>query len=97
MPNASRPSCKVDGVERKALARTTVLIERRGKAGKSSKNKPKGLKPSRQYDQLLEVIVRHFDDVYQQLNEHMRLIATIQQQVNGLIESARRLSNPRQE
>jgi hypothetical protein len=36
--------------------------------------------------------VLRFDDVYQQLNEHMRLIATLQQQVRGLTAPARRLS-----
>jgi hypothetical protein len=72
----------------------TVLTERRRKVGKPRKNKPKGLRPSRQQIELLEMIVRHFDDVYQQLNEHLKLIATIRQQVNGLIASASRLSKP---
>ena len=62
--------------------------------GKPRKNKSKGLKPSRQQNELLEMIVRHFEDVHQQLNEQMKLIATIRQQVNGLIASANRLSKP---
>jgi hypothetical protein len=64
---------------------------RRRKVSKPGRNDPKSVKPPRQVD-VLNTIVTHFEDVYQQLNQHMRLIATLQQQVkhvNMLIATGR--------
>lgn len=62
----------------------TGKIGRRGKIGKPGKKGPKGLKPTFPEHKVLAMIVTHFDAVYQQLNEQIRLIAKIQEQVNRL-------------
>ena len=59
-------------------------IGRRGKIGKPGKKGPKGPKPPPPENELLAIMVTHFDDVYRQLNEQLRLIAKIQEQVNAL-------------
>ena len=41
---------------------------------------------------MLDRMVVYFDDLYQQLNEQLRLIAKIQQQVSGLVATVGRLS-----
>ena len=43
-------------------------------------------------NEVLDQIVIHFDDVYRQLNEQLRLIAKIQQQVSGLVATVGRHS-----
>jgi hypothetical protein len=48
----------------------TGKIGRRGKIGKPGKKGPKGLKPPFPENELLAIIVMHFDAVYRQLNEH---------------------------
>ena len=48
------------------------------------KKGPEGARPPRPTSDVLDTIVRHFDDVYQQLNEHMRLIDTLRKRVNEL-------------
>lgn len=64
----------------------TGLIGRSGEIRKPEKPGPKGHKPLLQKENdVLDMIVVQFDDVYRELNEHLRLIAKIQQQVNGLI------------
>jgi hypothetical protein len=70
----------------------TGMIGRRRKIGTPGSKTPKGLKPSPPHSEIRDMIVTHFDDVYRQLNAHMRLIAKIQQQVNKLIATAGRLS-----
>ena len=67
--------------------KTTAVIGRFGKVGKRKK-RMKGL-PN---NEVLDQIVIHFDDVYRQLNEQLRLIAKIQQQVSGLVATVGRLS-----
>jgi hypothetical protein len=66
----------------------TGKIGRRVKIGKPGKKGPKGLdeRPLPE-NELLAIIVTHFDAVYRQLNEQLRLIAKIQEQVNGLSTS----------
>ena len=59
--------------------------------GKAGKHKPKRLGPPRQEDEELDMIARHFDDVFQQLNEYRRLTAKIQRVVNGFIAARCRL------
>ena len=68
--------------------KTTAVIGRFGKVGKPGKKRMKGL-PN---NEVLDQIVIHFDDVYRQLNEQLRLIAKIQQQVSGLVATVGRLS-----
>jgi hypothetical protein len=68
--------------------KTTAVIGRFGKVGKPGKKRMKGL-PN---NEVLDQMVIHFDDVYRQLNEQLRLIAKIQQQVSGLVATVGRLS-----
>jgi hypothetical protein len=65
----------------------TGKIGQRGKIGKPGKKGPKGLEAPFPENELLAIIVTHFDAVYRQLNEQLRLIAKIQEQVNGLSTS----------
>lgn len=71
-------------------ARKSEAIERRTKIGKPRKKRAKSVKV--QDNEMLDRMVVYFDDLYQQLNEQLRLIAKIQQQVNGLGAIVGRLS-----
>jgi len=68
----------------------TGLIGRRGKIGRPGQEGLKSRRAPLNKNDVLDVLVTHFDDVYQQLNEHRRLIARIQQQVDVLIAKLRR-------
>lgn len=46
-------------------------------------------KPSLDTNDPLDAIVAHFDDVYRQLNEQMRLIVKVQHQVRELVAGRR--------
>jgi len=71
--------------------KTTAVIGRFGKVGKPGKKRTKGPKPLPS-NEVLDQIVIHFDDVYRQLNEQLRLIGKVQQQVSGLVATVARLS-----
>jgi hypothetical protein len=62
----------------------------RGKIGKAGRNGLKGLNGPLHQDDLLNMVVTHFDDVYRQLNEHMKRIATLQALIDVLIAKATR-------
>jgi len=68
----------------------TGPIGRRGKIGKPGREGPKGLTGPLHKDHILDMVMTHFDDVYQQLNIQMKRIAQIQQQVDVLIAKTRR-------
>jgi hypothetical protein len=63
---------------------TTGPIGRRGEIGKPGHKGPKGLTGPLHKDSVLDMVMKHFDDVYQQLNIQMRRMAQMQQQVDLL-------------
>ena len=65
----------------------TGPIGRRGKIGKSGPKGPRGFRGPLHKDNVLDMVMTHFDDVYQQLNIQMKRIAQIQQQVDQLSAS----------
>lgn len=67
----------------------TGPVGRRGKLGAPGHAGPKGLTGPQQKDAVLDVVMRHFDDVYLQLDIQMKRIAQIQQQVDQLIAKGR--------
>ena len=62
----------------------TGAIGRRGKIGKPGHEGPKGLTGPLHKDNVLDMVMKHFDDVYQQLNIQMKRMAQMQQQVDIL-------------
>jgi hypothetical protein len=62
----------------------TGALGRRGKIGKPGRRGPKGLKGPLHKDNVLDMVMTHFDDVYMQLNIQMKRMAQIQQQVDLL-------------
>jgi hypothetical protein len=68
----------------------TGPIGRRGKIGKPGSKGPKGLTGPLHKDNVLEMVMTHFDDVYQQLNIQMKRMAQIQAQVDQLIATAKK-------
>ena len=71
----------------------TGPIGRRGKIGKAGQCGPKGLIGPLHKDNVLDLVMTHFDDVYQQLNIQMKRMAQIQQQVDVLIAKVVRLDS----
>jgi hypothetical protein len=69
----------------------TGSIGRRGKVGKAGQKGPIGLTGPLHKDNVLDMVMTHFDDVYQQLNIQMKRIAQLQQQVDGLTAKKRKL------
>jgi hypothetical protein len=69
----------------------TGPIGRRGKVGKPGRKGPKGLTGPLHKNHVLDMVMTHFDDVYQQLNVQMKRMAQIQQQVDLLVAKVRRL------
>jgi hypothetical protein len=63
----------------------TGPIGRRGKLGKPGARGPRGVTGPLHRDNVLDMVMKHFDDVYQQLNIQMKRMAQIQQQVDLLI------------
>jgi hypothetical protein len=63
----------------------TGPIGRRGKIGKPGRRGPKGVTGPLHKDNVLDMVMKHFDDVYHQLNIQMKRMAEIQQQVDVLI------------
>ena len=83
-----------DVEKRKVRARKPIgMLGTRGKTGTPGTKGPKGPKPPLQ-KHVLDIIVTQFEDVYRELNDHLRRIAKIQQQVNELFTTVRRLSKP---
>jgi hypothetical protein len=70
----------------------TGPIGRRGKIGKAGRKGPEGLTGPLHKDNVLDMVMTHFDDVYQQLNIQMKRMAQIQQQVDLLVVQVARLS-----
>jgi hypothetical protein len=70
----------------------TGPIGRRGKVGKPGQRGPKGLTGPLHQDHVLEMVMTHFDDVYQQLNIQMKRMAQVQQQVDVLIAEVAKLT-----
>jgi hypothetical protein len=68
----------------------TGPIGRRGKVGKPGRKGPKGLTGPFHKDDVLDMVMTHFDDVYQQLNIQTNRISRIQQQVDALIAKGKR-------
>jgi hypothetical protein len=58
---------------------------RRGDSGKPGPKGLRGLTGPLHKDDVLERVVTHFDDVYSQLTAHLKRIATMQVQIDGLI------------
>jgi hypothetical protein len=69
----------------------TGPIGRRGKIGKPGQRGPTGLTGPLHRDNVLDMVMKHFDDVYQQLNIQMKRIAQIQHQVDVLIATVAKL------
>ena len=67
----------------------TGPVGRRGKIGKPGKKGPKGLTGPLHKDNVLDMVMKHFDDVYQQLNIQMKRMAQIQVQVDRLLAEAK--------
>jgi hypothetical protein len=70
----------------------TGPIGRRGKIGKAGRKGPKGLTGPLHRDNVLDMVMTHFDDVYQQLNIQMKRMAQMQQQVDVLVAHVARLT-----
>lgn len=62
---------------------------RRGDSGKPGPTGLRGLRGPLHRDDVLERVVSHFNDVYQQLNGHLRRIARMQHQLDELTATAR--------
>jgi hypothetical protein len=62
----------------------TGPLGRRGKVGKAGSKGPKGLTGPLHKDNVLDMVMTHFDDVYQQLNIQMKRLAQLQAQVDKL-------------
>jgi hypothetical protein len=71
----------------------TGPIGRRGKIGKPGRKGPKGLTGPLHEDNVLDMVMTYFDDVYQQLNIQMKRMAQIQQQVDSLLAQVARLQS----
>jgi hypothetical protein len=69
----------------------TGPIGRRGKIGKPGSKGPKGVTGPLHKDNVLDMVMAHFDDVYLQLNIQMKRMAQIQQQVDVLIANVEQL------
>jgi hypothetical protein len=63
----------------------TGMIGRRGHIGKPGEKGLNAVRAPLNKDDILNAVVSHFDDVYRQLNEQMRRMTKIQQQVHVLI------------
>ena len=57
--------------------------------GSAGHKGPKGVTGPLHKDNVLDMVMTHFDDVYMQLNIQMKRIAQIQQQVDLLIAMSR--------
>ncbi len=67
---------------------------RRGDCGKPGPKGLRGLRGPLHGDDVLERVVTHFDDVYQQLSGHLKRIARMQLQLDGLTATVPSLLNP---
>src|SRR3954469_19478823 len=67
----------------------TGRIGRRGKIGRPGARGPKGLTGPLHKDNVLDMVMTHFDDVYTQLNIQVKRLAQIQQQLDLLIAESR--------
>jgi hypothetical protein len=63
----------------------TGTIGHRGLIGKTGQQGLSSRAGSLQTDEILNAVVTHFDDVYRRLNDQMREMSKIQQQVHALI------------
>ena len=70
----------------------TGPIGRRGKLGKAGRKGPKGLTGPLHKNNVLDMVMTHFDDVYMQLNIQMKRIAQIQHKVDVLVSQVVKLS-----
>ena len=68
----------------------TGPIGRRGKLGKPGTRGPRGVTGPLHKDNVLNLVMKHFDDVYHQLNIQMKRMAQIQLQVDRLIAKTAR-------
>jgi hypothetical protein len=71
------------------------LTGEKGRRGDSGKAGPTGLRGFRgplHQDDVLEKVVSHFDDVYQQLDGHLKRIARMQHQLDELTATAETLA-----
>jgi hypothetical protein len=66
----------------------TGRIGRRGKTGKPGHKGPHGFKGPLHKDHALEMVMSHFDDVYQQLEIQTKRLARVQQRVDILVAKA---------
>jgi hypothetical protein len=72
----------------KGVRGTAGPLGPRGKIGKPGRKRPKRLTGPLHKDNVLDMVMKHFDDVYQQLNIQMKRMAQIQQQLDLLIAKA---------
>ena len=63
----------------------TGPLGRRGKIGKPGREGPKGLPGPLNKDNVLDMVMSHFDDVYAQLNIQMKRMAQIRKPTRRLI------------
>jgi len=67
----------------------------KGRRGDSGKPGPKGLRGLRgplHQDDVLDRVVTHFDDVYQQSSGHLKRFGKMQQEIDGLTATVATLS-----
>jgi hypothetical protein len=70
----------------------TGPIGRRGKIGKPGRTGPSGVQGPQQRNDALEVMEKHFDDVYRQLEVQMKRMAQIQAELDVLSAQFRTLT-----
>lgn len=63
---------------------------RRGDSGKPGAKGLRGLRGPLHQDDVLERVVTHFDDVYQQLSGHLKRIARMQHEIDELSATVHR-------
>jgi hypothetical protein len=65
---------------------------RRGHIGKPGHKGPEGLRGPLHQDDILDMVMTHFDDVYEQLGIQMKQIAHLQYQLNKVSAAGSRLT-----
>ena len=63
---------------------------RRGDIGEPGPKGLRGLRGPLHQDDVLDRVVTHFDDVYSQLTIHLKRLATMQLQIDGLIVTSKK-------
>jgi collagen triple helix repeat protein len=69
----------------------TGTLGRRGPIGKPGRTGPPGVQGPKQRNEVLEIMEKHFDDVYQQLEVQLKRMAQMQAQLDVLEATVRAL------